>query len=133
MPGRYIIKSLTVPRRRFAARFGQMISGKVGCAVRCSCPHCETETWMIHSERDNACVCPQCLYRCYACQGTGTALTREQILSLREESAEAQAELLRENAAEDAAGLAVSRSSSPYTDGETPDAFSPCNSFPKPV
>ena len=101
--------------------------------MRCSCPHCEIETWMIHSERDNACVCPQCLYRCYACQGTGTALTREQILSMREESAEAQAELLRENAAEDAADLAESRTFSPYTDGETPDAFSPCNSFPKPV
>ncbi len=52
--------------------------------MRCHCPHCEEETWMVHSERDNACVCPQCLYRCYACQGTGTALTREQVLALRE-------------------------------------------------
>lgn len=51
--------------------------------MRCHCPHCEEETWMIHSERDNACVCPQCLYRCYACQGTGTALSREQVLALR--------------------------------------------------
>ena len=55
--------------------------------MRCHCPHCETETWMIHSERDSACVCPQCLYRCYACQGTGTALTREQVLALRENDA----------------------------------------------
>ena len=51
--------------------------------MRCHCPHCEEETWMVHSEHDNACVCPQCLYRCYACQGTGTALTREEVLSLR--------------------------------------------------
>ena len=101
--------------------------------MRCSCPHCETETWMIHSERDNACVCPECLYRCYACQGTGTALTRGQILSLRQENAEAQAELLRENAAEDAAGLAVAQGASPSACRKETGAFSPCNSFPKPV
>ena len=71
--------------------------------MRCNCPRCGEETWMIHSERDNACVCPECLYRCYACQGDGNALTREQILSLREEPAEIQAMLLRQNAAEDAA------------------------------
>ncbi len=51
--------------------------------MRCHCPHCETETWMVHSERDNACVCPQCLYRCYACQGTGTAMTKEEIAQLK--------------------------------------------------
>ena len=55
--------------------------------MRCHCPHCEEETWMVHSERDNACVCPECLYRCYACQGTGTALTRDQVLSLRDNDA----------------------------------------------
>ena len=71
--------------------------------MRCNCPRCGEETWMIHSERDNACVCPECLYRCYACQGDGDALTREQILSLREAPAEIQAMLLRQNAAEDAA------------------------------
>ena len=71
--------------------------------MRCSCPHCETESFMVHSERDNACVCPECLYRCYACQGTGTALTREQILALRRETPEEQAEFLWENEAQDAA------------------------------
>ena len=101
--------------------------------MRCSCPHCEIETWMIHSERDNACVCPECLYRCYACQGTGTALTREQVFLLRQENAEAQAEMLRENAAEDAADLAVSQGASPSAGGKETGAFSPCNSFPKPV
>lgn len=55
--------------------------------MRCHCPHCESETWMIHSERDNACVCPECLYRCYACQGTGTALTKAQVSALRDSDA----------------------------------------------
>lgn len=55
--------------------------------MRCHCPHCEEETWMVHSEKDNACVCPQCLYRCYACQGTGTALTREQVKALKDNDA----------------------------------------------
>ena len=55
--------------------------------MRCHCPHCETETWMVHAERDNACVCPECLYRCYACQGTGTALSREEVKSLRSSDA----------------------------------------------
>lgn len=50
--------------------------------MRCGCPECGT--FMIHSERDNACVCPDCLYRCYACQGTGTALTREEVLGMKE-------------------------------------------------
>ena len=50
--------------------------------MRCGCPNCGT--FMIHSERDNACVCPDCLYRCYACQGTGTALSREAVQALRE-------------------------------------------------
>ena len=49
--------------------------------MRCGCPNCGT--FMIHSERDNACVCPDCLYRCYACQGTGTALSHEQVLAMR--------------------------------------------------
>lgn len=50
--------------------------------MRCGCPNCGT--FMIHSERDNACVCPDCLYRCYACQGTGMALSREEVQALRE-------------------------------------------------
>ena len=50
--------------------------------MRCGCPECGT--LMIHSERDNACVCPECLYRCYACQGAGTALTREEVKGMKE-------------------------------------------------
>ncbi len=49
--------------------------------MRCGCPECGN--FMIHSERDNACVCPECLYRCYACQGTGTALSREAVLAMK--------------------------------------------------
>ena len=71
--------------------------------MRCGCPRCEDiESYMVHSERDNCCVCPQCLYRCYACQGDGQALSREKILALREESPEEQAFFLRNYAAEDA-------------------------------
>ena len=39
---------------------------------------------MIHSDRDNACVCPDCLYRCYACQGTGAALSHEAVLGMKQ-------------------------------------------------
>ena len=53
--------------------------------MRCSCPNCDT--FMIHSDRDNACVCPECLARCYACQGTGTALTQEQVQAMKRASA----------------------------------------------
>lgn len=49
--------------------------------MRCGCPQCGS--FMIHSERDNACVCPDCLYRCYACQGTGTALSHEAVRALK--------------------------------------------------
>lgn len=51
--------------------------------MRCGYPVCDTDSFMIHSERDNACVCPNCLYRCYACQGTGTALSREQVQAMK--------------------------------------------------
>lgn len=53
--------------------------------MRCGCPHCGA--FMIHSERDNACVCPDCLYRCYACQGEGTMLTREAAQALKRQNA----------------------------------------------
>ena len=49
--------------------------------MRCGCPECGS--FMIHAESDHACVCPDCLYRCYACQGTGTALSREAVLAMK--------------------------------------------------
>ena len=82
--------------------------GKGGDRMRCGCPRCEDiESYMIHSERDNCCICPQCLYRCYACQGDGQALSRETILALKNENPDMQAFFLREHAAEDAGGAAV--------------------------
>jgi len=39
---------------------------------------------MIHSETEGqACVCPECGYRCNACLGTNSIITREQLASLR--------------------------------------------------
>ena len=73
--------------------------------MRCGCPRCEEqglESYMIHAERDNCCVCPECLYRCYACQGDGQALSREAILALKKETPDMQAFFLRQQAAEDA-------------------------------
>lgn len=43
--------------------------------MRCGCPHCEA--YMIQSETEGmACVCPSCGYRCNACLGTGTVISR---------------------------------------------------------
>ena len=51
--------------------------------MRCGCPHCEA--FMIHSEEhDNVCVCPECGYRCNACLGTGTVISKQDILNLKE-------------------------------------------------
>ncbi len=76
--------------------------------MRCGCPRCENvESYMIHSERDNCCVCPECLYRCYACQGDGQALSRETILQMKNEPPELQSFFLRAHAAEDASRQAV--------------------------
>ena len=50
--------------------------------MRCSCHVCGT--YMVHSESlDLGCVCPECGYRCNACLGTNTVITREQLESLK--------------------------------------------------
>lgn len=49
--------------------------------MRCGCPHCEA--YMVQSE-SMACVCPECGYRCNACLGTGTVVSREQLESLKQ-------------------------------------------------
>jgi hypothetical protein len=39
---------------------------------------------MIQSETEGqACVCPECGYRCNACLGTNSIITREQLASLK--------------------------------------------------
>ena len=74
--------------------------------MRCGCPRCEeVESYMVHSERDNCCVCPQCLYRCYACQGDGPALSREELMRLKAESQDDQSAFLVQHAAQDAADI----------------------------
>lgn len=51
--------------------------------MRCGCPHCEA--YMIQSEAEGmACVCPDCGYRCNACLGTNSIITREQLQALRQ-------------------------------------------------
>ena len=48
--------------------------------MRCGCPECGT--LMIHEEsgRNLCCCCPDCGYRCSACLGTDSVLSREDIL-----------------------------------------------------
>ena len=49
--------------------------------MRCGCPECGT--YMIQSEGlDVGCVCPQCLFRCRACMGTNTVVSRENLKNL---------------------------------------------------
>lgn len=40
---------------------------------------------MIQSETERmACVCPECGYRCNACLGTNTVISREQLAALKD-------------------------------------------------
>ena len=49
--------------------------------MRCGCPQCGT--YLIQSEGTNfGCVCPECLYRCRACMGTNTVVSRENLHNL---------------------------------------------------
>ena len=49
--------------------------------MRCGCPQCGT--YMIQSESlDLGCVCPDCLYRCRACMGTNTVVSREDLKNI---------------------------------------------------
>ena len=49
--------------------------------MRCGCPECGA--YMIQSEGlDVGCVCPECLFRCRACMGTNTVVSRENLRNL---------------------------------------------------
>ena len=49
--------------------------------MRCSCHVCGT--YMVHSEGlDLGCVCPECGYRCKACLGTNSVVSRENLKML---------------------------------------------------
>ena len=50
--------------------------------MRCSCHNCDT--YMVHSEGlELGCVCPECGYRCKACLGTNTVVSRDDLSQLR--------------------------------------------------
>lgn len=50
--------------------------------MRCSCMKCGV--YMIQSDDSHlGCVCPECGNRCVACLGTNTVMSRETILSIR--------------------------------------------------
>lgn len=46
--------------------------------MRCSCHVCDT--YMVHSEGlELGCVCPNCGYRCKACLGTDSVVSRDSL------------------------------------------------------
>lgn len=57
--------------------------------MRCGCPECGA--YMVHADGARvSCVCPDCGYRCTACLGTNTLLSRETLAALREDHALAE-------------------------------------------
>ena len=51
--------------------------------MRCSCHICDT--YMVHSEGlELGCVCPQCGYRCKACLGTNSVVSRDALAGLKD-------------------------------------------------
>ncbi len=54
--------------------------------MRCSCQVCGT--YMVHAESlELGCVCPECGYRCKACLGTNSVLSRDALRHLKEDPA----------------------------------------------
>ena len=51
--------------------------------MRCGCPQCGT--WMIHEEGGSHldCCCPDCGFRCNACLGTDSVMSREDIAAYK--------------------------------------------------
>lgn len=67
--------------RHVARKAGKLAKDAGGIQMRCGCPQCGT--YMIQSEGpDVCCVCPECLYRCRACMGTDTVVSREALSKL---------------------------------------------------
>lgn len=50
--------------------------------MRCGCPYCEA--FMIQAESENTCICPDCGYRCTACLGANSMLSKEEIKQMKE-------------------------------------------------
>lgn len=52
--------------------------------MRCSCQVCGT--YMVHAESlELGCVCPGCGYRCKACLGTNSVLSRDALKHLKDD------------------------------------------------
>ena len=52
--------------------------------MRCSCQVCGT--YMVHAESlELVCVCPECGYRCKACLGTNSVLSRDALKHLKDD------------------------------------------------
>lgn len=51
--------------------------------MRCGCPKCGQ--FMVHEESGEhlGCVCPSCLYRCDACLGTNSMISKEEVERLK--------------------------------------------------
>ena len=46
--------------------------------MRCGCPQCGA--YMIQADDlELGCICPDCLYRCQACLGTKSVISREEL------------------------------------------------------
>lgn len=51
--------------------------------MRCGCPECGA--YLVHAEDLTlGCVCPECGYRCTACLGTKSVISREELKRLAE-------------------------------------------------
>lgn len=49
--------------------------------MRCGCPECGS--FMVQSEGESPeCVCPECSYRCTACLGTNSVVSKEHLRDL---------------------------------------------------
>ena len=52
--------------------------------MRCRCQVCGT--YMVHAESlELGCVCPECGYRCKACLGTNSVLSRDALKHLKDD------------------------------------------------
>ncbi len=51
--------------------------------MRCGCPRCDT--FMVNDDgRTMGCICPECGFRCTACLGTDTVISRDSLDKFRE-------------------------------------------------
>lgn len=62
--------------------------------MRCGCPECGQ--FMVHEEGGAhlGCVCPSCLYRCAACLGTNSMISREEVERLKQGEPDPRVELI---------------------------------------